>query len=77
MQSAQPSDTLEAKIARFIVDLDIGSLTPEVRQGARWLMQDQLGVQIGCAGLPWSQQLLSFVRRVPSTRSGARRLPRH
>lgn len=62
MQSSQPSGTLEAKIARFIVDLDVGSLTPEVRQGARWLMQDQLGVQIGCAGLPWSQQILSFVR---------------
>lgn len=62
MNVIQVSEGLEAGAARFVTGLDVDALTPEVRQAARWLMQDQIGVQIGCAGLPWSQQLLDFVR---------------
>jgi 2-methylcitrate dehydratase PrpD len=62
MNMVQVSEGLEAQAAQFVVGLDAGALTPEVRQAARWLMQDQIGVQVGCARLPWSQTVLEFTR---------------
>jgi 2-methylcitrate dehydratase PrpD len=75
-QPARREQILEDAVARFVVGLKLGALTPQVVQAARRLMQDQLAVQIGCSRLPWSQAILGFVRaqhvpgksRVTSTR---------
>lgn len=53
---------LEETVARLIVDLDYDALPPEALVGARRLMQDQLAMQIGCASLPWSQNILAMAR---------------
>ncbi|MCD0453088.1 MmgE/PrpD family protein [Actinocorallia sp. API 0066] len=61
--------SVEAAVARLVVDLDYDALPAEAIQGARRLMQDQLALQVGCAALPWSQAVLDLARgrHVPGT----------
>ncbi|MEU2441192.1 MmgE/PrpD family protein [Streptomyces rubradiris] len=53
---------LEAAVARLVTELRHDALPPAALHGARRLMQDQLAVQIGCAGLPWSKAVLTLTR---------------
>ncbi|NEW26652.1 MmgE/PrpD family protein [Nocardia cyriacigeorgica] len=53
---------LETAVARLVTDLDYDSIPAAALDGARRLMQDQLGVQIGCAALPWSRTVLELTR---------------
>lgn len=55
--------SIEEAVAQLVVDLDYDQLTPEALQGTRRLMQDQLGLQVGCATLPWSQSVADLTRR--------------
>ncbi|MGV9711479.1 MmgE/PrpD family protein [Gordonia sp. NPDC003424] len=55
--------SIEEAVARLVVDLDYDQLTPEALEGTRRLMQDQLGLQVGCATLPWSQAVADLTRR--------------
>lgn len=53
---------VEAAAARLVADLDHDTLPPEALAGARRLMQDQLGLQVGCAALPWSRAVVDLMR---------------
>ncbi|MEW2318219.1 MmgE/PrpD family protein [Streptomyces bauhiniae] len=59
MQNIPP---VEAAVARLVTELDYDALPSDVVQGARRLMQDQLALQAGCAGLPWSRTILGLTR---------------
>lgn len=54
---------LEDAVTDLVMALDFDALPETAIQAARRLMQDQLALQIGCAGLPWSQSVLAFARR--------------
>ncbi|MET7508495.1 MmgE/PrpD family protein [Streptomyces albidoflavus] len=60
---------VETAVARLVAGLEYENLPPDALLGARRLMQDQLAVQIGCAGLPWSRAVLELTRgrHVPGT----------
>ena len=48
--------TFEDAIDDFLSELDAGILSTADREAARVLLTDQLGVQVGLADLPWSEQ---------------------
>jgi 2-methylcitrate dehydratase PrpD len=54
---------VEEAVARMIVDMDYESLPADALAGTRYLLQDQLGLQVGCAGLPWSRSVIDLTRR--------------
>lgn len=49
--------SLEQAVARFVTSFDLGTLTQGGRDGVKRLMQDQLGLQVGCSRLPWCRQV--------------------
>ncbi|MGD9765571.1 MAG: MmgE/PrpD family protein [Candidatus Binatia bacterium] len=51
---------LERSLIRFIQGLGADRIGKETRAAVSCLLRDQLAVQIGSAGLPWSRQVLSF-----------------
>jgi 2-methylcitrate dehydratase PrpD len=53
---------LEQAVVRFIQELTIDRVSKEVRAAVSLLLRDQLAVQIGSAGLPWSRQVLSLAK---------------
>ncbi len=53
---------LESALARLVTELDYDSIPADALAGARQLMQDQLGVQIGCASLAWSRAVLELTK---------------
>ena len=60
MTAPAPQHSLERAIARFVVEFDATALDDALRAAARRLVEDQLAVQIGCASLPWSKQILDL-----------------
>ncbi|GAA2093722.1 MmgE/PrpD family protein [Brevibacterium salitolerans] len=53
---------VEEAVARLVVDLTYDVLSPEALEGARRLLQDQLGLQVGSSTLPWSRAVLEVAR---------------
>lgn len=49
--------SLEQAVAQFVTTFDLGTLTQGGRDGVKRLMQDQLGLQVGCSRLPWCRQV--------------------
>lgn len=49
--------SLEQAVAQFVTTFDPATLTPSGRDGVKRLMQDQLGLQVGCSRLPWCRQV--------------------
>ncbi|KZB83131.1 MmgE/PrpD family protein [Amycolatopsis regifaucium] len=61
--------TLETAAARLVTELTYDRIPADALAGARRLLQDQLGLQVGSAALPWSQAILDVTRaaHVPGT----------
>lgn len=53
---------LEGAIVDFIRDFTVADLSENARAAAHGLMQDQIANQVACSQLPWSINLLEFVR---------------
>ena len=53
---------VEAALGRLVADLEFDVIPPEALAGARRLMQDQLGLQVGCEALPWSRAVVELGR---------------
>ncbi len=49
--------SLEQAVAQFVTTFDLGQLTPAALDGVKRLMEDQLGLQVGCSRLPWCEQV--------------------
>lgn len=49
---------VEQAIARLILDLEYDRIPEEALYGVRRLMEDQLGLQVGCVPLPWNRAVL-------------------
>ncbi|KFU81981.1 2-methylcitrate dehydratase PrpD [Amycolatopsis lurida] len=60
---------LETAAARFVTGLTYDRIPADALAGARRLLQDQLGLQVGSTALPWSQAILDVTRtaHVPGT----------
>ncbi|KFZ77064.1 2-methylcitrate dehydratase [Amycolatopsis sp. MJM2582] len=54
--------TLETAAARLVTDLTYDRIPADALAGARRLLQDQLGLQVGSAALPWSQAILDLTK---------------
>lgn len=60
---------LETAAARLVTELTYDRIPADALAGARRLLQDQLGLQVGSAALPWSQAILDVTKaaHVPGT----------
>lgn len=64
------STSLEAAVARFVVDFSSADIDAVARASAKSLIKDQLAIQVGAAQLPWSRA----VRAARQLRPGSSRL---
>ncbi|MER6667235.1 MmgE/PrpD family protein [Amycolatopsis japonica] len=53
---------LETAAARLVTGLTYDRIPADALAGARRLLQDQLGLQVGSAALPWSQAILGVTK---------------
>ncbi|MBC3191814.1 MmgE/PrpD family protein [Pseudonocardia sp. C8] len=53
---------VEDAAARLVADLTFDAIPEDALTGARRLMQDQLGLQVGCEALPWSRAVVELAR---------------
>ena len=58
----QNTPTVEAALGRLVADLEFDAIPADAVAGARRLMLDQLGLQVGCAALPWSRTVVELAR---------------
>lgn len=56
------SQPVEDALSRLVTDLRYEQISAEALMGAKRLIQDQLGLQLGCATLPWNQATLQMTR---------------
>lgn len=57
--------TLEAAVARFVVNFDYDDIDAETLAAAKALIKDQFAIQIGASVLPWSKNALAFRKPRP------------
>ncbi len=60
MQDMSAQYPLEQALVDFIHAFEAASLSERVRAACRTLIEDQIGLQVGCSQLPWSKQVLDF-----------------
>lgn len=56
------TQTLEAAVARFVVNFSFDHIDPATLNATKALIKDQFAIQIGAAQLPWSKKTLAFRR---------------
>ncbi|WP_336812989.1 MmgE/PrpD family protein [Bosea sp. MMO-172] len=60
MAQTSSQRSLEQAVAQFVTGFDLGQLTPGALDGVKRLMEDQLGLQVGCSRLPWCGQVEQY-----------------
>ena len=60
MTDISKQHALEAAVAKFVTSFDVADLTEAQLDGVKRLMEDQLGLQVGCSTLPWCRQLETY-----------------
>jgi 2-methylcitrate dehydratase PrpD len=61
------SQTLEAAIARFVVNFAYVDIDADTMTAAKALIKDQFAIQIGASQLPWSKKTLAFRKPRPGS----------
>ena len=54
----------ETVICNFALAMDLSSVPEDVVTRAKWLMLDQIGVELACADLPWVRRLHNYLSDV-------------
>lgn len=56
----EDTQTLEAAVARFVVNFSFADIDADTLAAAKALIKDQFAIQIGASQLPWSKKALAF-----------------